>query len=376
MASIVQALEKEVEEMEKGVVDVEKAAVADVAAVENVVKEEAAAIETAVEKEVMGAEEKVADHEKEWFNSAEELGNGAIAKLYEHHEVNWLALRLLRGHCVFSRDWKSDLWLHMKNKQPFISIFLAHPRHPFRRRERLMAVSVSCLLAWGMEAWFCKFWSSCDEHPEKDIISLFIQVLLLKIVVSAVVNGVYDAVMEQAFTCACVQVGCSDIVKNLCEKLSLVQFFIQLAIAVAASVFGAIFLIVDENGNWKDIGTATKEMITGKLIGLLGVTMALELVGFYFGRRSQMKPIAGDEAAMKKWDASAPSKLWNRFVGKDKTFDDLPAAAPTYDIDVKICGKVLYSERKDNPSAIPCCFKRRKAAAVVPAEVKPDPAPP
>lgn len=323
----------------------------------------------AAAKQAEGVEkqlEDLADHEKPHF-SLDEITNGAMKKLYEHHEVPTLALRLLRGHTVFSQDWKSDLWLHMKNKQPFVSILLAHPKHPFRRRERIMALSVSCLLAWGMEAWFCRFWTSCQDHPEKDFITLFIQVLLFKIIVSAVINGVYDAVMELAFTCACVQTHHTDFVKNLAEKLSYVQFVLQLAIALAGLVAGFALIILRGSFVARDLITATREMVVGKIVGLLVVTMLLEFVGFFAGRRAQMKP-SGEEA-LRKWDAPTrgccgtdappPNQLWNKFIGPKNTFDDLPALAPTYDVNIWICGKAVYSERADNRAGIPRCCKRR-----------------
>ena len=99
-------------------------------------------------------------------------------------EVDELALRLMRGHCVFSRDWKSDLWLHLKNKQIFLSMFLCTPTHPFSKQERRSALLVSCVLAWGLECWFCALWSSCEEHPELNFFELFFQVSILLALVS------------------------------------------------------------------------------------------------------------------------------------------------------------------------------------------------
>jgi len=109
----------------------------------------------------------------------------------------WLAAcpcrrRQLRGHTVYSKNFKSDLWLHLKNKQIFISLFFVHPQHPFSRSERISALVVSCVLAWGLEAWFCAVWSSCEEHPELNFVQLFVQVLLLKIAVSAILNGEWE----------------------------------------------------------------------------------------------------------------------------------------------------------------------------------------
>ena len=51
---------------------------------------------------------------------------------------------------------------------------------------------MSCVLAWAMEFWFCAYWTSCTApytHPDYNIIELFANVLLIKIAVSAVTNG-------------------------------------------------------------------------------------------------------------------------------------------------------------------------------------------
>jgi len=41
---------------------------------------------------------------------------------------------------VFSRNYYSDLWLHLKNKQIFLSLFFVHPKHPFSKVRQLESV--------------------------------------------------------------------------------------------------------------------------------------------------------------------------------------------------------------------------------------------
>jgi Ca2+-binding EF-hand superfamily protein len=113
----------------------------------------------------------------ETFSAAEELGRGALARAFKGHQISALALRLLRGHKVYSRNWKSDLWLHLKNKQIFLSLFCVHPDHPFSKRERISALAVSFLLAWGLEFWFCALWTSCDEHPNLNFFEVYRSIL-------------------------------------------------------------------------------------------------------------------------------------------------------------------------------------------------------
>ena len=60
--------------------------------------------------------------------------------------------------------------------QIFISAFLVAPTHPFTRSERRKALFVSCVLAWALETWFCVLWTSCEEHPNLNIVELFLRV--------------------------------------------------------------------------------------------------------------------------------------------------------------------------------------------------------
>ena len=78
-----------------------------------------------------------------------------------------------------------------------------------------------------------------------------------------------------------------------------------------------------------------------------------------------MKPARSDTQARQNWDnhqpkrcgGRAPNSLWNKFIGSEKEVEDLPEVAPTYDIDVKICGRRIYYERASDPYAIPKRFR-------------------
>merc|ERR1712217_38952 len=99
--------------------------------------------------------------------------------------------------------------------------------------------------------------------------------------------------------------------------------------------------------------------------GFLFVATCFELVHFYFARSSQMKP-SGDEA-MAKWneartgwfwaDGLPPNHLWNTFIGCTRTFADLPALAPTYDVSVRLCGSRIYHEVAADRGSIPRCCR-------------------
>ena len=314
------------------------------------------------------------------FSTVDELGRGVLAKAFTSTTIGALPLRLLRGHVVYSRNWKSDLWLHLKNKQIFLSLFFVHEDHPFSKAERISAITVSCLLAWGLEFWFCVFWTSCDEHPDKNFVELFIHVLLLKIGVSAVTNGIYDAILEQAMTCACVQEGCPAVVKSGCEMCSFMALLVQAAGGGVLIFLGGLALI----GGLESFGVAgraeglhdgafygflmvtIRELIIGKCVGLFVVTMLVECLGFFARRKAQMKPPKSDTKARAAWETKsvsifgvegpAPSYMWNRFIGKDIEVENLPDWAPTYDVQVFFFWKLAYEEKFMEPSKIPKWF--------------------
>lgn len=198
--------------------------------------------------------------------------------------------------------------------------------------------------------------------------------MLFKIIVSAVCNGVYDALLEQALTCSCVQEHHSDCVRNTFEYLSNVQCCLHFCVGAFMLFCGFYFVVQGRTNREEDLGTpfyvltAFREFVVGKITGLFVLTMLIELLGFYCSRKAQMKP--DGQEALQKWDAPTkscfggegppPNKQWNKFIGPKKTFSDLPEFAPTYDRSVGICCFTFYSEKAGNPQRIPCCFRRRR----------------
>jgi len=299
--------------------------------------------------------------------------------LFKGEEVDLLALRLMRGHCVFSQDWRADLWLHLKNKQIFLSMFLCHPKHPFSRSERRLAFFVSCVLAFGLETWFCNLWTSCEAHPNLNVVEFFVRVMVLKIAVSALVNGLYDAILEFAMTCPCVQTGVPDWYRASCEALSVVQLTLQLCGGALVLFAGLYYLATVSharlgNGFWWDVGICVRELFIGKAVGLFVVTLLIETLGFLFGRKRQMKPDPDEVARLEVWDAPSqaafpfcwggehlvgepPSAVWNATIGPGKFFTDLPRLPPTYDVEARVGCYVVYRESASRPDAIPAWFK-------------------
>ena len=204
--------------------------------------------------------------------------------------------------------------------------------------------------------------------------------LLLKIAVSAITNGIYDVVLEQAMTCACVQEGCPPYIQECCELLSIVALLIQTAGGVVIIMLGWLALSGALENTWFDVpGRANdtshmisyttitiRELVIGKFFGLFVVTMLIECIGFFIDRKAQLKPSKDDVAAREIWNrpkdgccghkGRPPNHLWNRFIGEDSEFEDLPNFAPTYDFDVYFFHWIVYRERAAEPQKIPKYF--------------------
>ena len=50
--------------------------------------------------------------------------------------------------------WWADGWFYVKNNHVFLSIFLAHPSHPYTRGRRFLVLLNSLSFAWFVTALF------------------------------------------------------------------------------------------------------------------------------------------------------------------------------------------------------------------------------
>jgi len=119
-----------------------------------------------------------------------------------------------------------------------------------------------------------------------------------------------------------------------------------------------------------DAGVTFLIFVITKLTNFLFITSMTLLVTYYMGRKAQMKPSAAvlaTEEGKKKWEEpkkgfcsccskpKAACDIWNKHIGADKTFDDLPETAWDYDFEVKVSfcvcciTRTLYTYKGQNP---------------------------
>ena len=65
-----------------------------------------------------------------------------------------LVSRLFHGVVVFSKSWRGDLWLYLKNEHIVLSMFAAHPDHPFSKYDRTVVTCISVIVAYGLDCCF------------------------------------------------------------------------------------------------------------------------------------------------------------------------------------------------------------------------------
>ena len=215
-----------------------------------------------------------------------------------------LADRLSHGHVVYSKSWKSDLWLYLKNNHVFISIFLAHPRHIYTAIERRIVLLISLMLAAGLALFF-----GLMEilNPTSTT-----TVWVLNLVVGGGLQGIYDTLLGVSAKCGCVQ-DMNKYIRCCCESIGrcaiCVQFLFSFALFVA---FLATFN--DALGKMKDSVSKCAEtdescaargeeyteaqvlvplqFIAGKMKGWVLDSIVLASLQFWWARRSQLKPKA------------------------------------------------------------------------------------
>ena len=172
----------------------------------------------------------------------------------------------------------------------------------------------------------------------------------------------YDMFAVLFVTCSCVQT-CPIGIKACCEVMGKFAFAV---LAILAMSFLGVGLAMSTSDGL-DAGLLLSTFVITKFSNFLFVTSLTLLVTFYMGRKAQMKPSAvvlATEKGKKKWEEpkkgccsskpKAACDLWNKHIGADKTFVDLPETAWDYDIDVKVsfcvccCTRTLYAYKGKN----------------------------
>ena len=122
--------------------------------------------------------------------------------------------------------------IFLKNEHIILSCFMAHPKHPFSPYNRTLAVLISCMISFGLEAAF----SSIGILFGLETSTVF----MYSMTVGAAAQATFDVSLKFLSTCPCVQTGFLSRFKCLrCCCMALGRFFFTACVCV-----GAMFTII------------------------------------------------------------------------------------------------------------------------------------
>ena len=326
--------------------------------------------------------------------------------LTQKNQIHPLVQQLVDGQTIYSKSFFSDFWLVYKNKHIVASCFAAHEEHYYSRSDRFWVMIVSLFVAFGLTGMLTYFgklatcvsmtademvqkiqatadagaptgvpegydqsyasgvlatFEACKRAKNIPIKSEFAFVFGL---LSSLLQLSYDMFAVLFVTCSCVQT-CPIGIKVWCEGMGKIAFAVLGFLAVSFLGVGLATSFTDG----LDAGLLLSTFVITKFSNFLFVTSITLLVNFYMKRKAQMKPSAivlATEEGKKKWEEpkkgccsccskpKAACDIWNKHIGADKTFDDLPETAWDYDIEVKVsfcvccCTRTLYAIKGKN----------------------------
>ena len=245
-------------------------------------------------------------------------------------DANELVGRLQAGHAVYSQDFRSDLWLTLKNNHIFFSMFFAHPKHPFTANSRRVCLICSLTLGFGLTCLIDLMRGDPTIDP--------VAIAMVNIFFGGLVQSVYDNLLKMFAACTCVQ-SCPAFIRacfRCCGSIGVVvQFFFGLIM-----LLGGVLALEAEIGN-DALNASSWKFAVGKVNAWFFYSILTLSASFALTRRSQMRP--EDAKEYEKWNTPQKrclciclgpkkprSELWNKYIGQDKTFADLPLTAPTY----------------------------------------------
>lgn len=261
--------------------------------------------------------------------------------------------RLSVGSVIFSKSYVSDLWLYMKNEHILLSIFMAHPKHPFSRMARLVCLFCSVLLGYGLTCLF----NLIVAEPDMTIIS---------IVIGGLIQGCYDALLRAFATCLCVQ-GCPRCIVKCFEFCGRIGMLVQFLLACFVLVVGLVALLTTVTPS--ELGGVSWRFALSKGASWIVASFLFTILTYHIARSYQMRPSSkrktfAEKEALERWNtpeepwiccccccpARAPSYMWNYYIGENATYEQLPERAPRYRIETCCCscGKDTFDEDGNN----------------------------
>jgi len=146
---------------------------------------------------------------------------------------------LLSGQVRFPPNgWWTDCWFYVKNDHVFISVFLAHPSHPYTRERRFLVLLNSLSFAFFVTALF------------QVIIPVKTLRVVAVLVCGTLLQIMWDVPAAMLGTCPCAHLACLPApLRRLCSCASFACLCCRTLLGLALGAFGLavlIFLAADQ----------------------------------------------------------------------------------------------------------------------------------
>lgn len=269
----------------------------------------------------------------------EELGNadgnkmsrvfGNARKLYR------LAEALDDGLVIHSKSFCKDLKLVIKDRHVVVSCWTCHPKSSYSRNERTVVLMISLCFAYVFAGY-------AELFDQSGRTMLWISGIISQIV--------YDTYAKKLMQCACCKqaYACCQICGEALAYLVFAIFAVITLIMMATVCFWLL-----QASSSSSFGLSVVGFLWNKSLSWAFGTM-FYLFGMYcLDRRYQMKPNKLMYADPSFWEEGKrswrcfftcgifgnPEKprctKWNKWIGEDKWYDDLPEEPPDYEYEVK-----------------------------------------
>lgn len=233
---------------------------------------------------------------------------------------------------IFSKSYASDAWIFLKNNHIILSLFLAHPKHPFSRTERAVCLFCSVLMGYGLT---CAF-NLITKEPDLTVVS---------VVVGGIIQGMYDTLLRTFAECLCVQ-SCPRCIVKCFEFCGRVGMVLQFLFGCFVLVIGMVAFLTTMDVS--DLGGVSWRFALSKGGSWIVASFCFTILAYHFSRKHQMRPGTSrrtfdEREAHERWNTPVepwccccclpsrpPSYMWNYYIGENVTYEQLPERAPSY----------------------------------------------
>ncbi len=273
------------------------------------------------------------------------LFDGSLAYWQGYHKMPVLVQRLMLPMCVYSQSWASDCWLHLKNAEPTLSIFTCHPQLTYSGTKKTLVWIILQTASWGIACWL-----ACI--PDVNLRTV------LGVTVVSLCMSLLDTVLIRMATCARYS-SKARWLKYFCECLGNLTILWMGFLAACLAAGGSVTLAVLANQGVPvaKFDEVALDFVYSLLQKIFLLNPLNEILLFQKQRHYYMKPREGAKPCnvpiLYPGFGEEGRVVWNRYIGADKTFDDLPPKAPTYAFTIKpfgLCTLYSYTPQTESTS--------------------------